>query len=147
MRRYGPSLLHGLFLCLMNMGGVLVGYEIWVATGAPNQVSVQVPTGIVLSTAGFLVWVALSARITSLTRGLAGALSLAATFISALIWAPVIFVPLHHGVTGYWTSRGNIVACWFFQLPANGIALLTLVAWRRLRSPVANDQPRPGRDA
>jgi hypothetical protein len=46
------------------------------------------------------------------------------TYLLALLWTPLIFVPLHSVTQGYLTSFSNIIATWLFQLPTNALALL-----------------------
>lgn len=126
MHRHASSILNGLVVCLLNLGGVWAGFMIWAATGVANQVALQVPIAFVLSVAGVLAWTAISKRF-------ARHVATGVVFVSAMIWAVVVFVPLHRATTGYWTSFGNILGIWVFQLPANALALIMLPAWLRRR--------------
>jgi hypothetical protein len=53
------------------------------------------------------------------------------TFLMALLWSPVVFVPLHYIGRGYLTSLGNILAIWLFQIPTNFLALVVVKTWFR----------------
>ena len=46
------------------------------------------------------------------------------TFFAALVWLPILFVPLHFLRRGYLTAFSNIWMTWLLQVPANVLALL-----------------------
>ncbi len=131
MKRHGYPLLHGLVLCFLNGFGIVMGFRAWEASGAANQISVQVPVALLITVLGFLAWAGVSSRREGPASGLRGARALVVIFVASLVLAPAFFIPLHRLVAGYWTAASNITAGWLFQAPANLIALAALAAARR----------------
>lgn len=87
-----------------------------------NQVAVQVPVAAMVSIIGFVSWRFFTRRL-SLFAWLSGG-ELAWVYLAALLWTPLIFVPLHYVSQGYLTSIGNILGIWLFQVPVNILAIL-----------------------
>jgi len=50
-------------------------------------------------------------------------MELGACFVVSLLWAPLVFVPLHYFTQGYLTSIGNLLTLAVYQFPVNAIAL------------------------
>ncbi len=120
--------LHSLILVVADIagigGGALAAFHI---LGVPNQVWLQLPIAVALSAVCFWGWV-LSLRALRLgkmrpvTSG-----ELGICFAASLLWAPLVFVPLHYFTQGYLTGIGNLVGLALYQLPVNALALF--VPW------------------
>jgi hypothetical protein len=116
--------LHSLALVIADIagiaGGALAAFRI---LGVPNQVWLQLPVAVVLSAGCFCTWI-LFLRVLRLKRlQPAGSKELRACLAASLVWAPLVFVPLHYFTQGYVTSLGNLVALALYQLPVNALAL------------------------
>lgn len=116
--------LHSLVLALTNIGFIIVGFGIYYSLRPVNQIAVQAPTAAVLCIIGFLFWSVTVRRLPVKDFSLRGTGELAWTYLLALLWSPVIVVPLHYVTQGYLTSWGNIIGVWLFQIPTNLLALL-----------------------
>ena len=116
--------LHSLVLVIADLAGIAAGaLAAFRILGVPNQVWLQLPIAVVLSVGCFCAWV-LSLRILRWkVLQPAGPKELRASLAASLLWAPVVFVPLHYFTQGYLTSIGNLVALALYQLPVNALAL------------------------
>jgi hypothetical protein len=115
--------LHAAVLALVNLAGLLLGFLAFGATGQGNQAAVQILIGITASPIGFGLWVwainkGAPRRFRYRSREDGGW-----TYLLALPWAAVIFVPLHYLTQGYLTSVSNILALWMFQLVTNAVVI------------------------
>jgi len=117
-------LVHSFILTLMNLVFVFVGFGIYKIIGAANQIAVQVPLAAVFSILVFLLWFLFVRRHLRETLLPRQSDEFVFVFLIALVWTPVVFVPLHYFTQGYLTSFGNIYWTWIFQIPTNFIALL-----------------------
>lgn len=116
--------IHSLVLVLVDLigigGGALAAYQI---TGVANQVQWQLPIAIVLSIGFFVAWI-LFFRVFDLRRmQLVGPKEHRVCWILSILFAPMVFVPLHYFTQGYLTRVGNLVALALYQLPVNALAL------------------------
>jgi len=116
-------LLHGFVLAVTNIVSVVVGFGVYHLVGTAGQIAVQVPVAAALTLAAFVVWSLFVRRLARDRLSLRVRDEFAATYLLAIVWSPLIFVPLHYIARGYLTSFGNIVGMWLFQLPANLLAL------------------------
>ena len=123
--------LHGFVLTLINIGAILVGFGIYHLLKPVSQIAVQAPSAAILCIIAFLLWGLLVRRLSAGNLSLRGRGEFARTFLLALLWSPVIFVPLHYIGRGYLTSFGNIRAMWLFQIPTNLLALVVVKRWVR----------------
>ena len=116
--------LHSLALVIADIagiaGGALVAFRI---LGVANQVWLQLPVAVLLTVGCFWVWM-LSLRVFRLRRlQLANSKERGTCWLCSLLWAPLVFVPLHYFTQGYLTGIGNLVALAFYQFPVNAVAL------------------------
>jgi hypothetical protein len=118
------TLLNGLALSVANFAALVVGFVLYKASGARDQIAFQVPVAAILSAVFFLAWCGLLRTRLFRRHSLQTTKQFIATYVSALAWAPVIFVPVHFATQGYLTSFGNITAPWKFQVPVNLMVLL-----------------------
>jgi hypothetical protein len=115
--------LHSLVLVLADIAGIGVGASIaFGITGKSNQVWLQVPIAVILTIVGFGIWMLLLRALGLRRLQPVSRKEVAAYFLAALVWAPVVFVPLHYLTQGYLTSIGNLVGLALFQFPVNAIA-------------------------
>jgi hypothetical protein len=124
-------LLHSFLLAVINIGAILIGFSIYRLFKPPHQVAFQAPVAALLSAAIFLPW---SLVLRNLTRGrlsLRSISEMGGTWLLALLWSPVIFIPLHYLGRGYLTSWANIWNLWLFQMPANLVAVW--LVWKLIR--------------
>jgi len=63
-----------------------------------------------------------------------GSTELGVCLALSILWAPLVFVPLHYFTQGYVTSVGNLVALVLYQLPVNLLALFVPSLFPRLGS-------------
>ena len=101
-------------------GGALVAFHV---SGVSNQVWLQLPIAIVLSIVCFFAWMLLIHLFDLRRLQPLDAEELGACLVASMLWAPVIFVPLHYLTQGYLTGIGNLVALALYQLPVNMVAL------------------------
>ena len=138
--------LHSLVLTIADIagiaGGALAAFRI---LGVSNQVWLQLPIAVVLSVGFFYAWV-LCLRVLGFRRlQPVGSKELVACLGVSVLWAPLVFVPLHYFTQGYVTSIGNVVALAFYQLPVNALALFGPWNLPRSRSSVSTqDGPANG---
>jgi hypothetical protein len=119
---------HGLVLAIINIVAILIGFALHRMIGGRDQVATQTMAGAVITIAAFILWVRLVPRLTSRIVRPTAVRELAWTFVLALAWGAVVFLPLHYFTQGYVTSFSNITALWGFQAPVNLLALL--IAYR-----------------
>jgi hypothetical protein len=117
-------LIHSFILCLVNLGAVLAGFAVYEISGAAYQLAVQISVAVAISVAAFALWYYLTLRITSGRIALGNFGAYVGTYVLALAWFPVVFVPLHYVTQGYLTSFANIYNMWLFQAPTNAAALV-----------------------
>ncbi len=114
--------VHGLGLAGINLGSVLLGFAFYRVLRPASQLVAQLPVAVAVSIVGFVLWYQLSlVRLGDRAR-LRG-WELVQVYLTALLWNPLIFVPLHYLGTGYVTAFSNVTAFWAFQLPVNAVAL------------------------
>lgn len=130
IRLIGQILVDGFALAVVNIGAVLLGYGAYWWLRPANQLAIQVPVAIVATLCGLLAWILISEGLRGATRD-ARYLEPIGIYVAALVWSPVIFIPLHFSTQGYVSSFSNVVGLWIFQLVANLVALLVA---SRLRS-------------
>ncbi len=123
--------LHGFVLFAANMAALIAGILVFHALGGSAQLAVQVPVA-VLGTVGFyLGWQVLSRNLPVAALVLGDRSEHALAGLCSLVWAPLVFVPLHYFTQGYFTAVGNLVALGLFQVLVNPLAILA--AWKVAR--------------
>jgi hypothetical protein len=140
--------LHSFVLVIADVagvaGGALAAFRIM---GVPNQVRLQLPIAVVLTVGCFWLWL-LSLRVLR-WKGLqpASPKELGACLAVSLLWAPLVFVPLHYFTQRYLTAIGNLVALALYQLPVNAVALFgpwaLQVSKSEIRSSKSEGNPKP----
>jgi hypothetical protein len=128
-------LLHGFVLFITNFIGIFLGLIVYHLARPANQIAIQLPIAAIVSITLFLAWSLLIRRI-HIMRSLAlcDIVGIFGTFVASLIFAPLIFVPLHYFTQGYLTGVGNLVAILLFQLPVNGIVVVAITIIRQYES-------------
>ena len=119
-------ILHGLVLALCNLAMLNAAFLLWSLMPEAPQRVFQGGLALVLSTLCFLAWGWISRQL-----GLAsprGWRQLVMVWIAAAILAAIVFTLMHRLSEGYWTTFGNLLAIWAFQVPANGLALAIFAA-------------------
>jgi hypothetical protein len=122
--RLGPAILHGFAMAVVTLVAMIVGFAIYNLVGLRNQIAVQVLTAGVVCVVAFAVWGFVVHRLSRGSLSLAGLKELGGAYAAALLWTPVLFVPVHYATQGYLTSFGNILSTWMFQVPFNLLALM-----------------------
>lgn len=118
-------ILHGLALAMINLAAILFGFAVYSVVRPANQIALQAPIAALASITTALAWAWVSNLIQQGRFSLAAAQPVG-VFLAALIWLPLIFLPLHLMTQGYLSSFGNIKAIWAFQVPVNALALLLI---------------------
>lgn len=114
--------IHGLALALVNLASVVAGFVAFRASGSGRQMAVQIPVALAVSVIAFVIWVWLTRRYSFGWRRQDWRSRLG-VFGLAMLWAALIYAPLHLLTQGYVTALSNVVALWAFQVPANCAAL------------------------
>ncbi len=136
--------LHSLALTAADMAGIAGGAMIaFKALGVSNQVWLQLPIAVVLSPVLFAAWAFLLQGLGFRRLQFVEAKELVACLAASLLWAPLVFVPLHYFTQGYLTSMGNLVALAGYQLPVNSLALFGLWGIQRSRAGTGTGKPVP----
>jgi len=123
------SIIHGLGLAGINLGSVLLGFAVYVLLRPAPQLAVQLPVAVIVSVLGFALWDHLGKVWFAESAALRGWKEFGGVYLTALLWAPLIFVPLHYLGRGYVTAFSNVTAFWAFQLPVNIIVLGGVCVW------------------
>ncbi len=116
--------LHSLILVLANFGAIYCGFIVFHLLKPANQMAAQLPVAVILSIAGFIFWNLLMRIHLLKSVVIKEKQELIYIYFVALVWAPVIIVPLHYITQGYLTSFGNIIAIWIFQLQVNLVSIV-----------------------
>ena len=124
--------IHGFVLYVANLLGLIVGMVGFHALGVKGQLGIQVPIAVVVSVVLYLGWSVLLRLFPFPSLALRNLSEHVFAGLCALVWSPVIFIPLHYFTQGYLTAAGNIVVMAFFQVPVNAIAVLA--AWKAARA-------------
>jgi hypothetical protein len=122
---YARITLQGLVLTLTGIFSILFGFIVYSLVDAitpVNQRLVQATIAAVCCILIFVVWSMLVKRFFE-RLSLCSKDEIVWTYIAALVWTPIIFVPLHYTFSGYVTRFNNIFWTWVFQLPVNALAL------------------------
>ena len=116
-------LLHAAVLAAVNLGSIIGGFMVYYLAPWDQQLAIQIPVALLLNTAAFVAWFALTHRGRWRRLALREPVDLLSVFAVALLWTPLIFVPLHLVMSGYLTSVGNLLAGAFYQVAANLLVL------------------------
>ena len=122
--RLWPAILHGFALGVITIVAVAVGFAVYNLVGLRDQIAVQVLTAGFVCVVAFAVWGFAVHRLSHGRLSLADLKELGVAYAAALLWTPLLFVPVHYVTQGYLTSFGNILATWLFQVPFNLLALM-----------------------
>jgi len=122
--RLGPAILHGFALAVITLVAMAAGFAVYRLVGLRNQIAVQVLTAGIVCVVAFAVWGFVIHRLSHGRLSLADLKELGVAYAAALLWTPVLFIPVHFMTQGYLTSFGNLLATWLFQVPFNLLALM-----------------------
>lgn len=117
-------LIHATVLVIADLGGIVGGAGVaFLVLRTANQVWLQLPVAVVLTVAGFWIWlralpVAGLRRLEPATMG-----ERCGCWAVSIVLAPLLFVPIHYFTQGYLTDPGNLMALCFYQVPVNAVAL------------------------
>ncbi len=127
-----PRALHSAVLAFINIAAILAGFAAYHLLKPADQITIQVPVAAALSVAAFSGWMAVSCRVAPGRLQASGSKDALWIYALALVWAAVVFVPVHFVTQGYVTAFSNVVALWAFQLIVNAVAVpLGMAAARR----------------
>ena len=127
--------LHSFVLTITDLGTIILAfgfYSLLRSIMSVNQRVVQGSIAAIFCIIIFALWSLVVTRLPTKTLSLQGNRELVWTYFAALLWVPVIFIPLHYITQGYFTSFGNIIAIWLFQIPVN---LFTMLISRKILNP------------
>ena len=119
--------LHSVVLTMTDLGTIILAFVFYslLSSMVPvNQIVVQGSIAALLCILIYALWSLAVTRLPIKTLSLQRSSEIIWTYFAALMWVPVIFIPLHYFTQGYITSFGNIIAIWLFQIPVNLLALL-----------------------
>ena len=127
--------LHSLVLVIADIagiaGGAIAAFRI---LGVANQIVLQLPIAILISVGSFWGWMFLLRVFGLGNLQLVSSKELGNCLLFSVLWAPLVFVPLHYFTQGYLTSLGNLIAVALYQLPVNALALFGPSILQKLRS-------------
>lgn len=106
-------LLNAMFISLVNLVSVVIGFWAFGLAGGESQIAVQLPVAIVSGTAIIALWLL---RLPRAHRLASGPEYIVTSLIAFPLGAP-IFAAVHYAMTGYLTSLGNILALWAILIP------------------------------
>lgn len=109
MMRILSICVDSLVLAITNIVAILVGFGAYHLLKPVNQVAVQVPVAAMVCIIGFVSWRFFTRRLPFKGFAQPGSGELAWVYLAALLWSPILFVPLHYVSQGYLTSIGNIL--------------------------------------
>jgi hypothetical protein len=118
--------VHGLMLMLADLAGILVGFFAYKFFDF-EQLTIQLPVAMLVSILLFLLWSLLLPVLGGRRLRLPDVKEMLLVFACSLLWAPVVFIPLHFFTQGYFTATENLVMLALYQMPINLIALS--IAW------------------
>jgi len=124
--RFLRVILHGFVLALANIVFILVGFGIYHLLRPANQLAVQASSAAILCIIAFLLWSLSIRRLSGGYLSLVDRGDFRWAFLLAMVWAVIIFVPLHYIGRGYLTSFANVLGTWLFQVPTNFLALVAV---------------------
>lgn len=114
--------INGLILTIINIGSILIGYYVYYVSNIKNQIAIQVTVACLASVVLFIIWKFICFELIR-KFDINKKSHYIYTFLTSLIWTPVIFIPLHFIAEGYITSIQNILGIWLFQVPTNILIL------------------------
>lgn len=117
------SLLIAAVLAAINVGSIIVGFVAFKASGAANQLAVQLPTAVTFCVGGFTVWCIIAAHLPWLRDGMWSTPAAAVSYVGAILFGSMLFAALHYASQGYVTSPANLAALLCFQIPVNLLVL------------------------
>jgi hypothetical protein len=117
------ALGHGFILAVVNFGSVYAGFLAYHLAPWDAQLAIQLPVALLINTIVFAGWMTLAQRGPRRRWALREPVELIGVGAAALLWAPLIFIPLHYLATGYLTSAGNLIAGAVYQTGANLLVL------------------------
>ena len=91
-------------LLIADLTGVIVGFIIYHFAKPANQLVIQIPVAVILSIVLFTIWVLLIRVLPFKNLRLRTQLEFVGVFVTALLWNPLVFVPLHYFTQGYLTK-------------------------------------------
>jgi hypothetical protein len=114
---------------MTNLAGILAAHTLCRAMGVLYRFEIQLPLAGTLSILLYLGWGFL---VRSLRRPpcLHTTAEHMAAGLAALLWNPVVLVPLHFMTQGYLSSAANVFALALFQLPVNAAAVFAAAGIR-----------------
>ena len=130
--------LLGLLLYLINFAAVLMGFVAYQLVGG-NQLPIQILVATAASVSGYVLLYYVLKKISPKTL-VTKPIDLIWIFVIALIWNPVIFIPLHYVTQGYLTEPGNILGMMLFQIPTNSIVLFIVYSLWSVKLNVSEDE-------
>ena len=115
--------IHSLALVGANLASILTGFLCANLRPDSDQLAVQLPIAIILSIAGYTLWMFVTQRVGGQLLRLQHPREGFVIYCLALVITPLIFVPLHYLKEGYLTSGGNLIALTLFQGSVNVVAI------------------------
>lgn len=125
-------LSHGLFLFVANLAGIVAGFLAWRLIGGTGQLVAQIPIGVVVSILLYGVFGGIAKLVSGSALRLKGGADMAGAFVCALLWSPIVIVPVHFATQGYLTSFSNLMVISLYQVFVNGMTL-GIMLWARTR--------------
>jgi len=121
-------IFHGFILLVANMAGLIVAHILCRAFGVSYQLGIQVPLAGIISILLYLAWMFFIRILPTERLSLQTPRENILAGLCALLWNPIVFIPLHFFSQEYLTSAANIAALAIFQIPVNAIAIFA--AWK-----------------
>lgn len=117
------NILFGVALAVINLSALIVAYGIYYYFRPAPQILFQSVAASALSIIAFFATCALIRKAKHAGPLFQQRNEFLTLLVSAFLFIPIIFVPVHYFTQGYLTSFGNIAGIWLFQLPTNVISI------------------------
>ena len=117
------NILIGIALAGINLAAIMMAYGIYYYVRPANQVFFQGSVATVLSIVAFFTGCVLIQSLKHFDLLFQKGHEFLTVLVTAFLFVPIVFIPLHYFPQRYLTSFGNIAAIWEFQLPTNIISV------------------------
>jgi len=119
----------GFALAGINLMAIITAYGIYYYVRPANQMLFQATVAAVLSIVAFFTGCVLIQSLKHSGLLFQKGHEFLTVLLSAFLFVPIVFIPLHYFTQGYLTSFGNIAAIWESQLPTNIISVFLVKKW------------------
>ena len=122
-------LLHGFFLMSLNLFSIIVSIVLFRSVSIAEGGLMHSAVLLLINVSVYLLVLLLIRNMKSDVMDIDDFSMLAITLMISMALLPLFYHPLYFLVRGYWSSLGNLVLVWTFQIVANGLCLVLNHFW------------------